>query len=284
MTMPNDSAWSSYFDVSANGNHAHPASQNADTLGVGGAGGYHHDMAHPSPQSASHLSPPAEGGPLSPCSTIEPSDSVSRTHSPPHSTVNLEEDIPRQVTDEENMVALNDILSRAAKHQKNLRMSRLAGRGPLGGAISAPAPTAPVSGSPVRSLDSSSNGTPTPDGPVLNRQQSPPKTSPQATAPAPVLANVDAHMMPPDPFAENGQSQIHSSSLPLNASSPPANPFSSPPPRNVLNLGAESDPNAIPWTKELIIVGLFTKPGVASPISEPVQLPVLIAAELDQNV
>jgi hypothetical protein len=270
--IPIDSAWGPYFDISATGNNLQAFTQGTEALAAAS-----HASTRPSPSAGSHLSPPAEGGPLSPSSTLDPSDSVSRTHSPPKSVVNMEEEIPRQSTDEENMVALGDILGRAAKYQKQLRMSRLAGSRFQPPSAAPPATAQPAQTRPPvgpTNLDTS----------LTSQKQSPLRTGP----PAPAFVDaMDAHMMPPDPFAENEPNLFAPSSAPINAGSPPANPFvpsSSGPAANFSASPEITVDAAIPWTKEIAIMGLYSTNGSPTSPAEPVIIPVAIAATPDQNV
>lgn len=266
--IPVDSAWGPYFDISTTGNNLQAFTQGTEALAAAS-----HASTKPSP-AASHLSPPVEGGPLSPSSTLDPSDSVSRTHSPPKSVVNLEEEIPRQSTDAENMVALGDILGRAAQYQKQLRMSRLGGRFQPPSAP-APPPTGPTR-PPTEPTKLNTS--------LTSQNQSSIRTDPPAPAQPTFADTMDAHMMPPDPFEPN---QFASSSAPVNPGSPPANPFVPSPSGLTANFSASSEITvdaAIPWTKEITITGLYSTNGSPTSPAEPVTIPVAIAATPDQNV
>jgi len=266
--MPIDSPWGPYFDFSTSGNNVQAFTQGTDALAA-----VSRASAKPSPTNNLHLSPPAAEA-LSPSSTIDPSDSVSRTHSPPKSLVNMEEEIPRQSTDEENMVALGDILDRAAKYQKQLRMSRLAGR--FGSSSAAPAAPAPAPSAPAPPVVEPAN--PTTNSNTSSEKQNAPAST-QSTY-------MDAHMMPPDPFAENEPNQFAPSSAPLRAGSPPANPFapSSSGPAATFSAPESNVDAAVPWTKEIAIVGLYQNSGSPTSITEPLTIPVAIAATPEQNM
>ena len=267
-----DGAWGPYFDISATGNNLQAFTQGTEALSATGRA-----SAKPSPSGGSSLSPPAENGPLSPSSTLDPSDSVSRTHSPPKSIVNLAEEIPRQSTDEENMEALGDILGRAARHQKQLRMSRLAGR------PQPPAPTAPPP-APAPPVPAQSPAEPTTSTANPNMSL---RTDPLASAQPAFMDNMDAHMMPPDPFVENEPNQFAPPSALVNPGSPPANPFVPGSPGRAANFSSPPEITvdaAVPWTKEIAIVGLYPTNGSAMSPAEPLTIPVAIAATPDQNV
>lgn len=272
-------AWGPYIQVEASDTQSSTASQQPQSVPPGNQA-----ALHPSPSAASHNSPSVDGGPLSPSSTLDPSDSVSRTHSPPpRSIVGLEEEIPRQNTDEENMDALGDILSRAAKHQKQLRMSRLRGRTAFGAAPSAPAKPAE---SPPKS-----NGSSTPMGsqhatPPASISHSHPQLSPSVPV-LPISQNViDSHMMPPDPFAAEMINVPPPPTLPMDHASPPAAPFLPSSSGNVAIFGnvAEQAPAPVPWTKELVVIGIYAASGSFSPSGKQMSIPVAIAASPDQDV
>lgn len=180
------------------------------------------------------------------------------------------------------MDALGDILSRAARHQKQLRMSRLKGRTVFTAAPSAPAKPAE---SPPKS-----NGSSTPMG---SQHATPPASANRSPPPLPASASIlpasqnviDSHMMPPDPFAAEVSHIPPPQALPLDSASPPAAPFL-PSSSGSVVFGdvAEQAPAPVPWTKDLVVIGIYAASGSFSPSGNQMSIPVAIAASPDQDV
>ncbi|KAF8318412.1 hypothetical protein DL93DRAFT_2153747 [Clavulina sp. PMI_390] len=221
-----------------------------------------HQDAYPLPNPQSHSSPPPEMGPGSPCPTLDPSDSVSQTNSPPQSSSDLDdeeedEEYPRQTTDEHNMKVLAQILGGSERFQKRQRMDRMnrlrgRGRGAAPGRPSAPGATNPNVRAPAAPA-------PAPAPPGRPANASPPFTQSISLPPPPKVAtqpqqqqqisSIEHRLFPTQTqaagsAAQQQQQQARPASNPNIPSidpgfTPPADPFAEPsispsmPPNNV---------------------------------------------------